>query len=981
MAYDPASIEPKWQAHWEQHHTFAAPNPGDTDFDPSAPKFYVLDMFPYPSGVGLHVGHPLGYIATDIVARFKKMQGYNVLHPMGFDAFGLPAEQYAVETGVHPRVTTEKNIANMVRQLKALGMGYDWNRSLATTDPGYVRWTQWIFLQLYHSYFDPIEQRALPISHLQHQLEQENYYVGLDGELINSGIGEDLQALGGVPGTAIVWHEMQPDQQSRLLDAYRLAYLDEVNVNWCPELGTVLANEEVTAEGRSERGNHPVAKRPLRQWMLRITAYADRLIEDLEAVDWPEPIKALQRNWIGKSTGAEVDFPLASHAETSPGSSENAEDSQDIITVFTTRPDTLFGATYMVLAPEHPLVEVVTTDPQRAAVTAYQNQAAAKSTEDRAAEAKHKSGVFTGGYAINPVNQQPIPIWIADYVLMGYGTGAIMAVPAHDPRDFAFATTYALPILQVVKPKLGHDDVAQTLEQTTLGTAYTGDGQLVHSAHDDLDLNGLSVDDAKDRTLKWLEDSGTGRRKQQTRLRDWLFSRQRYWGEPFPILHGPNGEVRPVDEADLPVALPPMDDFKPTPCDADDPSPEPPLGRADDAWKRVTLDGVTYTRELNTMPNWAGSCWYYLRYLDPQNDHKIVGDSAEEYWMGPPSRDDGQGPGGVDLYVGGQEHAVLHLLYARFWHKVLYDLNHVSTPEPFGKYYAQGYIQAFCYRDARGVAVPAAEVVDEHGRPAAESQGRADATFTHHGETVTREFGKMGKSLKNAVAPDEVIAQYGTDTLRLYEMYMGPLDQSKVWNTADIVGVNRFLQRVWRNLVDDELADGGTSEPSVNRGLKITPDLPDPELDRLMHATIQRVTADMARLSFNTAIAALIELNNALVALEKVPNEVAEALVKMLAPFAPHLAEELWSRMGYPQSVAHAAWPYFDASKLVRDSAEIAVQVNGKLRGKVTVPADADQSQAEIAAKADENVAGQLDGKTIRKVIYVPGRLLNFVVG
>ncbi|MEM7625107.1 MAG: leucine--tRNA ligase [Planctomycetota bacterium] len=947
MRYDFQQIEAKWQARWADAKTFHVGNPGDKDFDTSKPKFFCMDMFPYPSGVGLHVGHPLGFIATDIVARYKRALGFNVLHPMGFDAFGLPAEQYAIETNVHPRITTEKNIENMVKQLKRLGMAYDWDRSFATTDPGYVKWTQWIFLQMFHSYYDPVENKALPIANLVAKLEGEDYLLGIDGELLWSGDDENLEAISGTRIGARKWYELEPDQQRRLIDEYRLAYLADVEVNWCPQLGTVLANEEVTNEGKSERGNFPVFKRPLKQWMLRITAYADRLIDDLDHVAWPEPIKLLQRNWIGKSLGAEVDFNVDGHDEN--------------IRVFTTRPDTLFGATYMVLAPEHELVDAVITPEQADAVKAYQTEASAKTSVDRQAD-KEKTGVFTGAYATNPVNGEAIPIWIADYVMLGYGTGAIMAVPAHDERDHAFATKFGLPIVEVVQSPADHDIQAD---------AWTGDGGLVNSANDDVSLDGKPVGEAKKLITDWLASKGQGQAKVQYRLRDWLFSRQRYWGEPFPILHGPDGELRAVDEADLPVNLPEMDDFKPHGTDDPDAPPRPPLGRAGDDWTRVELDGVTYTRELNTMPNWAGSCWYYLRYLDPHNDEALVGDGAEKYWMLSEKAGGGTHAGGVDLYIGGVEHAVLHLLYARFWHKVLYDLGHVSTPEPFGRLFSQGYIQAYCYRDTRGIPVPAAEVVNQDGKPAADVQGTKNQKFFCNGEPVTEEFGKMGKSLKNAVAPDDVCEQYGCDTLRLYEMYLGPLDQSKIWNTNDIVGVHRFLNRLWRNFVDEETGE-----------LLVTHDNPAEELDRLTHKTIKRVTEAMDLMSFNVAIAALIELNNALVPLPGVPKWVAEEMVKMLAPLAPHVAEELWERMGHyvpDTSVADAPWPEYDPARLVEDTVEYPVQVNGKMRGKVTVPADADDDACMEAAKQDENVATHLDGKTVRKAIVVKGRMINLI--
>jgi len=908
-------IEPKWQRLWETNKTFRTP----AEIDRSKPKYYVLDMFPYPSGVGLHVGHPLGYIATDIVARYKRMRGFNVLHPIGFDAFGLPAEQYAVEHGVHPRVTTENNIANMVRQLKALGLSYDWDRKLATTDTGYVRWTQWIFLQLYHSYYDESEQKARPVSDLIERLRAEDP----------------------------AWNERPAAERDAILAEYRLAYIAEVPVNWCPALGTVLANEEVTNEGRSERGNYPVFKRPLRQWMLRITAYAERLEKDLALVDWPEPIKIMQRNWVGRSEGARVDFPV--------------EGADETIRVFTTRPDTLFGATYMVLAPEHPLV-----DPLKAAawpggtkplwtggaatpaeaVATYRRLSEAKSEIERQADSKEKTGVFTGSFARNPVNGAVIPVFIADYVMMGYGTGAIMAVPGQDERDWAFAEVYDLPIIRTVQPP---DDFG--------GKAFSGDGPAINSGF----LDGLAMAEAKRAMIAWLEEKGLGAGTINYKLRDWLFSRQRYWGEPFPILHGPDGRIVPVGEDELPVRLPEMDDFKPSASDDPNAPPSPPLSRAPEAWRVVEKDGVRYERELNTMPQWAGSCWYYLRYLDNTNDAAFVGEEAENYWMS---------PNGVDLYVGGAEHAVLHLLYARFWHKVLFDLGHVSTPEPFGKLFNQGYIQAYAYRDARGVAVEAAEVVDQDGRPATEVQDQPGRQFFFRGEPVTQEYGKMGKSLKNATNPDEVNEQYGCDTLRLYEMYLGPLEASKPWNTRDIVGVNRFLRRVWRNFVDEK-----------TDALRLTDTDPSDEILRLLHRTIDRVTGDMERMSFNTAIAALIEFNNALVSLDEIPRAVAEPFVLMLAPMAPHMAEELWQRMGHSETLAHAPWPVADERYLKENRVKVAVQVNGKMRATIMVAADADKDAVLDAARHQENVARHLDGKTMRREIYVPGRIVNFVVG
>ncbi len=980
MKYDFNTLESRWQDAWARDKTFKTPNPGEAGFDADRPKFYVLDMFPYPSGVGLHVGHPLGYIATDIVARYKRMTGYNVLHPMGYDAFGLPAEQFAVEHGVHPKITTDKNIANMTRQLKRLGLSYDWDRCLSTTDPGYYKWTQWIFLQLYKSWFNPVSRKAEPISELVQAMQAGDYDIGPDGDLVSDNADGAMDTFGGVEPGARKWTELDPDQQARLLDEYRLAYLAEVPVNWCPALGTVLANEEVTNEGKSDRGNHPVFKRPMKQWMLRITAYCERLADDLELVDWPEPIKLMQRNWIGRSEGARVHFPLAYGSAESP---------DEVITVFTTRPDTLFGATYMVLAPEHPLVRSITTDEQLDAVTEYQAQATSRSDIERQAEAKIKTGVFTGAYALNPVDNDKVPIWIADYVRMGYGTGAIMAVPAHDQRDFDFAKQFGLPITPVVLPTQDwlkahapdgcdkndtHDLMAHYVAAAgTFDAAYAGVGAGINSENDEVCLNGLLTPDAKIAMTEWLQRRGYGKGTIQYKLRDWLFSRQRYWGEPFPILHAPDGRIVPVPEQDLPVTLPEMEDFRPSASDDPNAPPQTPLSRAPDTWKFVEHNGVTYTRELNTMPQWAGSCWYYLRYLDPNNEERFVGPKAERYWMGKGSgiRDQGSGnstpspdprtlhptPSGIDLYVGGAEHAVLHLLYSRFWHKVLYDLGHVSSPEPFGKLFNQGYIQAYAYTDARGVYVDAEKVEEANG------------TFTYEGQPVSREFGKMGKSLKNAVSPDEVCEKYGCDTLRLYEMYLGPLDQSKVWNTRDIVGVHRFLQRVWRNFIDEETGE-----------LLVVSDKADESLKRKLHKTIKRVTDSMNAMAFNVAIAALIELNNELVALKTIPREVAENMLPLLAPLAPHISEELWKRMGHDGSIALTDWPTHDPAMLVEDTIEYPVQVNGKLRGKVTVPTDADEATIEAEARKDPNVAEHMAGKTVRKVIVVKGRLINLVV-
>jgi len=1003
-AYDFSAIEAKWQQYWEQHETFRTLNPGEPGFDPARPKLYVLDMFPYPSGVGLHVGHPLGYIATDIYARFKRMRGFNVLHPMGYDAFGLPAEQYAVEHGEHPRSVTERNIANIRAQFKRLGQGYDWRRELATTDPQYYRWTQWIFLRLYDSWYDRAEDRARPIADLIHALETEQYHVAFDGRLVHGGALTGLEALAGGPSGTRTWYELSEEEKRDVLDAHRLAFLDEVPVNWCPALGTVLANEEVTNEGRSERGNHPVYRRPLRQWMLRITEYADRLARDLDLVDWPESVKLMQRNWIGRSEGAEVEFAVESPA-VRPGPEEAGdpdvtEGPELSIVVYTTRPDTLYGATYMVLAPEHELVEQITTDEHRAAVRAYVEAARQKSDLERTAEAKTKTGVFTGAYAINPVNNERIPIWVADYVLMSYGTGAIMAVPAHDTRDLEFAEQFGLPVIQVVQPPDGRD-----------WRGFVDDGTAVNSPPADFprsrlpkdfcDFNGLPTPEAKRKIIRWLEEHGLGRAAVKYKLRDWLFSRQRYWGEPFPIVHEvETGRVYALDDSELPVLLPEIDDFAPAASNDPDAPPQPPLGRATDwvdvrGWVteagrvRLLRPGESpppdvrvrhFRRELNTMPQWAGSCWYYLRYIDNRNDRALVDPELDRYWMAPrppasgpgtsASEREAAGPrpgpeqaGGVDLYVGGMEHAVLHLLYARFWHKVLYDLGYVSSPEPFGRLFNQGMIQAYAYQDARGIYVDVRDVEERTDGP--------EPGYYHKrtGERLTRTLGKMGKSLKNAVAPDDIIAEYGADVLRAYEMYMGPLDASKPWSTRDIVGMSRFLASVWKKLIGP---DGTT---------RVADEKPEPALERLLHKTIRRVTRMMDDLRFNTAIAALIELNNAIKG-DRVPRAIAEPFVLMLSPFAPHLGEELWQRIRGPawrDSVSLENWPGYDPNLAQDESIEIPVQVRGKLRSRVTVPADADEEQMKAAALADARIQSEIAGREIAKVICVPGRLVNIV--
>ncbi|WP_369793904.1 leucine--tRNA ligase [Actinoplanes sp. SE50/110] len=911
-------IELRWQRYWAENGTFHAPNPTGELADPGhpragAPKLHVQDMFPYPSGAGLHVGHPLGYIGTDCYTRFQRMAGYNVLHPMGFDAFGLPAEQYAVQTGTHPAVTTAANVERYRQQLRRLGLAYDERRSFSTTDPEYYRWTQWIFLQVFNSWFDPEQGRARPIDELI-----ASYEAGERGA---------------------AWATLSPAERRKVIDGHRLAYVSEAPVNWCPGLGTVLANEEVTPDGRSERGNYPVFQRSLKQWMMRITAYGDRLVDDLDALDWPEPVKLMQRNWIGRSQGAHVDFAVDA----------------DRITVFTTRPDTLFGATYMVLAPEHALVSKIVPAAWPAgtkeawkvagtpaeAVEAYRVTAAAKTEEERTADGKVKTGVFTGAYAVNPVNGASIPVFIADYVLAGYGTGAIMAVPGHDQRDFEFATVFELPVVRTIATPEGCEG------------AYVGDGEVINSEF----LNGLNKDEAKAAMIAWLEERGKGAGATTYRLRDWLFSRQRYWGEPFPIVYDETGLPIALPESMLPVELPDVDDFSPRTFDPDDADTEPetPLSRKKE-WVQVELDlgdgPRMYTRETNTMPQWAGSCWYELRYLDPHNDHALVDPANEAYWMGPQRPGD---PGGVDLYVGGVEHAVLHLLYARFWHKVLFDLGHVSSFEPFRKLFNQGYIQAYAFRDARGVIVPAEEVVERDGK------------WYHGDQEVAREYGKMGKSLKNVVTPDEMCDQYGADTFRVYEMAMGPLDVSRPWETRAVVGSQRFLQRVWRLVVDEETG-----------AIRVTDAELDPKSRKVLHRVIAGVREDMAELRFNTAIAKLIELTNTLTPLATVSREAVEPLVLMLSPFAPHLAEELWGRLGHAGTLAYADFPQADPAQLVADSITYPVQVNGKVRGRVEVAPDT--PEAEVRAQALAAVAEALGGKEPKKVIVVKGRLVSVVV-
>ncbi len=920
-SYHPQKIEPQWQVYWKSHETFRA-----RDLVLGKPKLYVLDMFPYPSGAGLHVGHPEGYTATDIVCRFKRMRGFNVLHPMGWDAFGLPAEQYAVQTNTHPSITTRKNVETFRRQIESLGFSYDWSREVDTTDPAYYRWTQWIFLKIHDTWYDP-------------------GFDWVDGQgRPHKGKGRPIAEL------PIPEGEADPDAYR---DRHRLAYRAEVPVNWCPALGTVLANEEVK-DGKSERGDHPVVRMPLKQWMLRITAYADRLVDDLELVDWTRAIKDMQRNWVGRSEGAEVDFLVA--------------DGDASIRVFTTRPDTLFGATYMVLAPEHPLVDRLTTEGQRAEVAVYREAAARKSDLDRTELAKTKTGVATGAMAINPVDGRPIPVWIADYVLMGYGTGAIMAVPGHDERDFAFAKAFDLPIVRVVAPSLA--EAGRPLEE-----ADVEPGVAVNSRNDEISLDGLPTGEAKAKVTAWLEARGSGKVAVNTKLRDWLFSRQRYWGEPFPILLDGEDRATAVPEAELPVLLPDLDDFRPSG------RPEPPLGKATE-WVRYS---ATARRETNTMPQWAGSCWYYLRYLDPKNAEQPWDPEIEKYWMP------------VDLYVGGAEHAVLHLLYSRFWHKVLFDRGLVSTPEPFGKLVNQGMIlgevEYTGYRNNEtGTWSSSGDVqeVEPGHRHDARSGEKVEAVKLDPEEVVKQgdsfvlaarpdirveaRAHKMSKSRGNVISPDQVVEEYGADSLRLYEMFMGPLEAVKPWSMKGVEGVYRFLARAWRLIVEERAEE-------LALDARVRDVEPTAEQSKLVARTIAAVAEDYERLSFNTAISRLMEFANAFTSAEARPRSSMEAFVLLLAPMAPHIAEELWKALGHNQTLAYEPWPTFDPKWLIDDEVEIPVQVNGKVRGRVVVPADADASALEAASRADAKVAALLEGKTVRKVIAVPGKLVNFVVG
>ncbi len=922
-SYKPADVERRWQQFWETNKTFRTPDPGDPSVE-GKPKHYILDMFPYPSGAGLHVGHPEGYTATDILARFKRMSGFHVLHPMGWDAYGLPAEQYAVEKNVHPRITTRNNIDTFRRQIKSLGFSYDWDREVDTTDPNYFKWTQWIFLTIYETWYDAEAKKGRPIVELP--------------------IPDDVRDRG-------------PAEVQKYQDAHRLAYQAEVPVNWCPALGTVLANEEVI-DGKSERGGHPVERRPLRQWLMRITAYAERLLDDLEPLDWSHSIKEMQRNWIGKSEGAEVHFPLA--------------DNSAVITVFTTRPDTLFGATYMVLSPEHSLVAQITTPEQKSAVREYQQAAARKSDFERTETAKKKTGVFTGAYAINPVNGKPVPIWIADYVLATYGTGAIMAVPAQDERDWEFAEVYNLPIVRTVQPPDGWT-----------GKAYVEDGPAINSDF----LNGLRVADAKRKMIDWLEEKRLGTRRVNYKLRDWLFSRQRYWGEPFPVLHGEDGDTIVLSAASLPLVPPDLEDFKPTG------TPEGPLSKATD-WVNVVIGGKNYKRETNTMPQWAGSCWYFLRYIDPHNAAEFADPAKLKYWLP------------VDLYVGGAEHAVLHLLYARFWHKVLFDRGYLPCPEPFQRLVNQGmilgeyeyHVTPEVYEENK-VAIEAAGAVAVHvpkkeeddkesyvlraygpgpdrhaiALPDEMIEKRKGKTYLKGTEIeVTGKADKMSKSRGNVVNPDDIVHEYGADSLRLYEMFMGPLEAVKPWNTRSVEGVYRFLSRAWRLIVDD--GEEFKLHPAVKDAT------PDRDTLRVLHQTIQKVTKDTESLSFNTAIAEMMKFVNHMTGLEVRPRSVLEPFVLLLAPYAPHVAEELWKVLGHGPTLAYEPWPKFDAELAKEDAIEIPVQIGKKVVATLMVSPDIDAAALEAAALADAKVQAALAGKTVKKVIAKPRQVVNLVV-
>jgi leucyl-tRNA synthetase len=904
-------LETRWQSKWSADSLNVIGNPGDAHFDTSKPKFYCLDMFPYPSGAGLHVGHPVGYIGSDIISRFKRLQGYNVLHPMGWDAFGLPAEQYAIETGIHPALTTRKAIDTFRGQLQRIGFSYDWSREFATIDPDYYKWTQWIWLKAYGAWFDPELKKARPITLLIEGLNSGTLKTAKDD-----------------------WHNLSEKEKTLYINNQRLAYLGEQVVNWCPKLGTVLANEEVI-DGLSERGGFPVVRRPLRQWMFRITSFADRLLEDLEGLDWPQSTLRMQSEWIGRSEGADIDFPI--------DGTENA------ICVYTTRPDTLFGVSFIVLAPEHPIVsKLIASPPENCdgiALAEYVTQARNRADVDRMADAKSKSGVFSGLNAINPATGKCIPIWIADYVLMGYGHGAIMAVPAHDQRDHAFAQAHDIKIIEVVKP---------LTDEKTDG-CFSGKGVAINSSSEHLSIEGLESDEASQKVIAWLVEKNIGVAKINYRLRDWLFSRQRYWGEPFPIVFDEDGNHYPISETHLPVVLPVLEDY--TPTESEDPTPL--LGKATD-WLNTTAGeaGVDpeilppdtpVTREANTMPGWAGSCWYQIRYCSPHCSDRFVTSDAEKYWTG----------NGIDLYIGGAEHAVLHLLYSRFWHKMLFDLGEVSCNEPFQKLFHQGLLTSFSFQRKNKSLVPSDQVEEQNG------------TFieTATGEEVQRVIAKMSKSLKNVVSPDDVIAEYGADTLRLYEMYMGPLEASAPWSTRDIVGVHRFLQRVWRLCSDEHTGE-------IRASLQ---DDPDETVDRALATTIAKVTDDIPKLAYNTAIASMIEFVNTSTSSNKLTACQLNQFVRILAPFAPHIAQEIYTKIGGEGFIAVAEWPTFDPEKLVADVIELPVQIMGKVRGRVSVSANASDEEVEKAALSDPNISALLETLSIRKIIIVPNKIINIV--
>ena len=942
--YNPAEIEPKWQAFWAEEQTFKTP------VHPQGEKLYVLDMFPYPSGDGLHVGHPEGYTATDIVCRFERMRGKSVLHPMGFDSFGLPAEEHAIRTNTPPRESTEKNIANFTRQLQILGFSYDWDRVLATTDVEYFRWTQWIFLVLYDTWFDSEQQKGRPISDLP--------------------IPADVADQG-----EIAVRQFQDD--------HRLAYQADALVNWCPALGTVLANEEVE-DGKSERGGHPVERIPLRQWMLRITAYGDRLLHDLEDLDWSPGIKKRQSDWIGRSTGAEVDFYIGSQdqfdswKEQCEASGFTRKPSDDVLRIYTTRPDTLFGATYMVIAPEHPFVERLTSDDQRSAVEDYCQKAASKSDRERTEDKKAKTGVFSGSYAINPVNGDSIPIWIADYVLISYGTGAIMAVPAHDDRDYEFANEFELPIIAVLDPGEAAGDERDAILAGK--QKFIGDGLAINSGKYD----GTETETFKAQIIADLESAGQGKGAVNYKLRDWLFSRQRFWGEPFPVLHelddegNPNGMKQTVAAEDLPVDLPHLDDYKPHG------RPEPPLAKAGDEWLYVEIDGKRFRRETNTMPQWAGSCWYFLRFIDNKNGEYLVDPELEKEWMP------------VDLYVGGAEHAVLHLLYSRFWHKVLYDRGHVSCPEPFQRLINQGMIlgemEFSGYKRENGDWVSKSkverkrtpdgsvykakdgEVVTPSQVPAdeVEKQGDSFVLINDPSIQVVARAEKMSKSRGNVVNPDHVVEEYGADSLRLYEMFMGPLEASLPWSMTGVNGVRNFLDRTWRMIVDP-------ASETLQLNPAVCDDAPNEEQDKFLHRTIMEVSHDVENIEFNTGIARMMEFVNFFTKQKSRPKSALERFVLMLSPFAPHICEELWRVLGHDKTLAYEPWPTFDEALTKDDTVEIPVQIMGKVRSRIEVAADANKEQIEEQARGDSRVQELLDGKQVSKVIVVPGRMINFV--